>query len=350
MRFSKLLVIATVVSTASVSLAQTLDNGLPSLTSASTAASTWHADTKEAKEGVPALLPAPSDAVIALHGPCTDPAPLATAAAPCNTVITRESFEKMLSAMNVTGKSITSETRRNLAETYAQYLALEPLAAKAGLDNTARFAEIMRWWRLRTLADMYRSALQDQGKNVSDADIHTYYTEHLKTFQRIQVDRITIPRTPGSSDEAKRADQKALDAAKTAHDRLAKGDEPELVQKDAYAALDMTSTPSTKLGTLGRSGFPPEQADELFSLEPGQVSIVETEASSYVIYKITSKQTLPETSVKEDVARKIAQDRFGDAMRSINESAKPELNEAYFGETASATSATNPAPLTTAHH
>ena len=55
----------------------------------------------------------------------------------------------MLSAMNVTGKSITSETRRNLAETYAQYLALEPLAAKAGLDNTARFAEIMRWWRYR---------------------------------------------------------------------------------------------------------------------------------------------------------------------------------------------------------
>ena len=118
----------------------------------------------------------------------------------------------------------------------------------------------------------------------------------------------------------------------------------------------MTSTPSTKLGTLGRSGFPPEQADELFSLEPGQVSIVETEASSYVIYKITSKQTLPETSVKEDVARKIAQDRFGDAMRSINESAKPELNEAYFGETArryirnELRSADHGSPLTEVRH
>jgi hypothetical protein len=351
MTLSKLLVIAILFCTVSGSAwAQTLENSTALLSpTRSESATNLRADTARATEAAPTSSLALSEPVITLHGPCAEIKPPETATLPCITVVTRESFEKLLTSMNVTGKAITPETRRNLAETYAQYLALEPLAAKAGLDNTARFAEIMRWWRLRTLADMYRATLQEQDKNVSPDDIHAYYVEHLQSFQRIQVDRIVIPRTPGSTDKAKLADQKALEAAKTAHERIAKGEEPELVQKEAYTALEMASIPSTKLGTLSRSGFPTDQADELFSLEPGQVSKVETEAASYVIYKITSKQTLPEASVKEDVARKIAQNRFNDAMRSVNESAKPELNEAYFGPTAAVPSVAYPGPLSTPH-
>ena len=245
--------------------------------------------------------------------------------------MTREAFEKLLDSMNIVGKALTPETRRNLAETYAQYLALERPAIRAGLESTPRFAEIMRWWRLRTLADLYRGNLLEQFKNPSQEEVHAYYVEHLASYQRIKASRILIPRTPGDTDEAQRTDKKALEIANTARERAAKGEDPEVVQRDAYSALGIAPPPSTDLGAHPRSSFPTEETAELFALEPSQVSKVETEGASYVIYKIASKETLSEDSVKDELARQIAQSKYDDAIRPARESAKPELNQAYFG-------------------
>jgi hypothetical protein len=279
--------------------------------------------------------PAPvaaSEAVITIRKPCSaDPAPLMSAGNSCTTVVTREAFEHLIESMNVAGRQLTPEFKRNLADTYAEYLALEPQATKFGLQDTQRFAEIMQWWRLRTLADLYRSSLQDQFKIPSADEIHSYYTQHIQSYQRINVSRVLIPRTLGATDEAKRADEKALEAANSARQRIANGEEPEIVQKAAYAALGHSSPPITTLGTLARSGFPPDETDELFSLDAGRVSKVESEGASYVIYKVASKDTLSENSMKDEISRQLAQDKFDRVMQSLNESAKPELNQAYFG-------------------
>jgi hypothetical protein len=309
------------------------------------------ADSEREKRPAPATVVAASDPVITIHGFCenrlTQPS---TAANSCTTVVTRDEFEKLVNSMNIVGKKLGPETRRNLAETYAQYLALERPATKAGLERTPQFAEIMRWWRLRTLADLYRSNLQEEFKNPSREEVHAYYMEHLPSYQRIKVDRILIPRTSGGTDEAKRADEKALETARVAHERIAKGEAPELIQKDAYSALAIaSSSPLTDVGILGRSNFPPEEADELFSLEPGQTSKLETEIASYVIYKITSKQTLSEDIVEEDISRQIAQNKFKEAIRSVNESAQPEFNEVYFGPSGVTPSAVYPAPSASPH-
>jgi len=275
---------------------------------------------------------AAAEPVLTIHGLCQDQSiQPATAANSCTTVVTREAFERLLDSMNITGKPLTPETRRNLAEVYAQYLVLERPATKAGLESTPRFSEIMRWWRLRTLAGLYRGNLQEQFKSPSPDEVHAYYVQHLQSYQRIKAARILIPRTPGDTDEAKRSDKKALEVANTARERAANGEDPDLVQKDAYSALGLSSPPITNLGANPRSNFPTEETDELFSLVSGQVSKVETEGASYVIYKIASKETLSEDSVKDEISRQIAQSKYDEAMRSINESAKPEFNEAYFG-------------------
>lgn len=279
----------------------------------------------------PATAIAASDPVVTIHGLCRDQSIPLPAASACTTVVTREEFETLLNSMNVTGKTLTPETRRNLAETYAHYLAMEPPATQAGLETTPRFAEIMRWWRLRSLADMYRGKLEEEFKNPSEDEIHAYYTQHLLSYQRIQVARIVVPRTPGATAEAKRADEKALQAANSARARLARGEDPDLVQKDTYSALGLSSAPITNLGTNPRSSFPTEETDELFALDPGQISKVETEGASYVIYKLASKDTLSEDSVKDEISRQIAQDKFNEALRNIDESARTELNESYFG-------------------
>jgi len=111
---------------------------------------------------------AAAEPVLTIHGLCQDQSiQPATAANSCTTVVTREAFERLLDSMNITGKPLTPETRRNLAEVYAQYLVLERPATKAGLESTPRFSEIMRWWRLRTLAGLYRGNLQEQFKSPS---------------------------------------------------------------------------------------------------------------------------------------------------------------------------------------
>jgi hypothetical protein len=273
---------------------------------------------------------APSEAVITIHGLCEPGKQPGTDEKSCTTVVTREAFEKLVNSMNVTNKALSQETLRNLAETYADYLALERPAVEAKLEDTPQFAEVMRWWRLRTLADMYRGRLQTQFARPTEEEVHAYYTERRSFYERVRVERILVPRGQPKSDEGKATDEKALEIAQTARERMAKGEEPRLVQKDIYTQLKYDAPPLTDLGSLGRSSFPIDEVDEIFSLEPGQVSKVEKEAS-YVIYKIKAKETLSEESQKEEISREIAQQKFSDAMHAINESAKPEFSDAYLG-------------------
>jgi len=277
-----------------------------------------------------------SDAVITIHGLCgpgKQPEPNEQPEADeksCTKVVTRGAFETLVNSMNVTNKTLSPETRRNLAETYAEYLALERVAVQAKLDDTPQFADIMRWWRLRALADMYRGGLQAQFAHPSPEEVHAYYTERLPSYERIRVERVLVPRGQAKSDEEKEADEKALEMAQAARERVTKGEGPAEVQKDIYTQLKLVTAPVTDVGQVGRSNIPKEEVDELFSLEVGQVSKVEKEGS-YVIYKIKSKETLSEESQKEEIMREIAQQKYSDAMRAVNESAKPEFNDAYLG-------------------
>jgi hypothetical protein len=289
-----------------------------------------------------------SEAVITIHGICGETASLqAGKIDSCETAVSKEKFEKLLESMNVMEKTIGPETRRNLAEVYAQYLIFEQPAAKAGMQDTQRYEEIMRWWRVRTLAALYRANLQEQFKNPSAAEIHEYYVSHLTAYRRLTIARVIVPhqvpRQDAASDEAKRRNEKALETANAARDRMAKGEDPDVVQKDAYAALGLSAPPMTKLGSTPGSDFPTEETDELFALRAGEVSKVETEGLSYVIYKIVANETLPEEKVKDDVVRAIAQSKYDEAIRGIEKSAKPEFNDAYFGPPAAKAAESRPA-------
>lgn len=269
-------------------------------------------------------------AVITIKGLCEAAKPSDPQEKPCTTVVTQEAFETLVNSMNVTNKRLSQETRRNLAETYADYLMMERPAVQAGLENTPQFAEIMRWWRLRTLAEMYRGGLRAQFAHPPAQEVHAYYTEKLPSFERVRLERVVVPRSSANADEKSEADQKAFAMAQAARERLAKGEAPALVQKDIYAQLKMEATSVPDLGRLARSNFPQDEVDEVFSLAPSQVSKVEKEAS-YVIYKINAKETLSEESQKEEIAREIAEQKFSDAMRAVSASVKLEFNDAYLG-------------------
>jgi len=280
----------------------------------------------------------PEDAVITLHGVCgSSGTPAHEKDESCKTVVSRREFEFLSNSINLGGKPISPGSRQNLAKTYAQYLVYEEPAKEAGLENTDQYAEIMRWLRLRMLTDLLRERIVEKYRAPSDAEVARYYQENVAEFERVHVTRILIPRNASfagdgkSEAEQRERDKKLLALASEARQRALKGDDPDQIQKDLYMALGIGSLPPTDLGDQARKNFVAEESAELFSLKPGEVSKVETELSSYVIYKVTSRETLPQNRVKEQVSREIAQRNIEKANQAITQSARPEYNGKYFG-------------------
>jgi hypothetical protein len=126
----------------------------------------------------------PNAAVVTLHGVCAKdssstkmssakegPAKDGSAKdSSCQTVITKEQFNAMLSGMSVAAQITTPAAMRNFAESYSQLLALANEGEKAGAENDPRFQELMRIARLRALADTYRHGLDEKYSNPSQLE------------------------------------------------------------------------------------------------------------------------------------------------------------------------------------
>lgn len=283
---------------------------------------------------------APTAAVITIKGICNNPPakrPASTAArktapaAPtgsCQTVITREQFEKLIHTVN---PNLPPAMRHNIAQAYVELMAFAQAAEKAGVENDPRFKEELHLARLRALADVYRRDLEDKNKP-SPQEIQAYYNQNLPKYEEIKLDRIFIPAknpsAPAKDDWEKKAEQVANDM----HDRAAKGEDFEKLQKEAYTTLGLTiAPPNTSVGTRRRGMLTPAEEQELFALKAGDVSKLEQEPAGYIIYKIESKQTLPEDQVKEEISRELFRQKMESQMKSITSSVKADFNDQYFG-------------------
>ena len=211
---------------------------------------------------------APNAAVVVIHGVCppanagsakTGSAQTGSAKADCQTVITKEQFNTMLSGMNLTSQLPTQAAQRNFAESYAQLLALASAGEKAGAENDPRFQELLRIARIRALADSYRHSLEERYSNPSQEEIEAYDKENISKYESFKVERIIIPsinpgRTPaGRAEYEKKFQQLANDI----HERAARGEETQKLQDEVYKALSLPSPPKTDLGMKRKNAFPP---------------------------------------------------------------------------------------------
>lgn len=274
---------------------------------------------------------AEGQAVITIRGLCAEEAGSKSQPGnPCSKQITRKDFERLMNALNPGGQSVSSNGRQNLAQAYVEALAFADAARKAGTEDTEEFREVMFWVRLRTIADLYRRNLQEKYRTPEPEEIDSYYREHIGSFERVHLLRILVPRENVSGDKNE-FDKKALVAAQAARTRAVNGDAVEQIQKDVYVSLGLDRPPATDLGTYQRADFIQKEGADVFSLQPGEVSPLETEMKSYVIYKVASKETLKETQVKADIIREIAQQKYRDAVKAVMDSAHADFNEQYFG-------------------
>jgi hypothetical protein len=249
----------------------------------------------------------------------------------CKTQITRAQFEKLLKTAAPTAPP---SARRQIAARFVQFFTAANEGVKLGVEKDPDFPEQLALMRLQLLAQDAEKKLQTQAADVSEADEKNYYGQNPSAFEEVTLTRIFVPRTgaaPASSAQGQTSpDAEAI--AKDARQQLASGIDPEKVKKSVYDQLKNTTTPpTTKFGAKRRGTLPPAHEQKVFEMKPGEVSDVISDSVGYVVYRVDSRQELPFDQVKDDIKRKITQQRMEDARQQILNASKADFNDSYFG-------------------
>jgi hypothetical protein len=309
--------------------------------------------TSAAPAKAPEVNVGPDDAVITLKGLCADASQKGDA---CKTAITRAQFEKLVDAVQ---PGAPPAVRRQIATRYSQVLKMSTAAEKRGLDKGPTFEEKMHFARMQILSQELGRALQEDSNKVSDADIEDYYKKNEASYEQVTLARIYIPRAkqiapaPAKSkadteagaktattnaeqaptEEQKKAAAEAMKkVAADLRDRAAKGEDPDKLEEQAYAAAGLPgSAPNTKMEKLRRAALPANH-QAVMDLKPGEVSeLISDPNSGYYIYKMVGKETLSLDAAKPEIIKVISSQRYRDDMQSFQ--GNIDLNDAYFGPT-----------------
>jgi hypothetical protein len=298
-------------------------------------------DEKPAAAATPQANVPESAPVLTIKGVCNGAkSATATSAGDCKTVITRAEFEKLANALQ---PNMPPQVKRQLANAYPRLLAMSREAEKRGLDKTPAFAEKMKWAKMQALNQDLNRDLQAQADKVSDQDIEDYYKKNQSAFEQATLERIFVPKAKQaeskegeSPDEAKAKQQASEEAmtkeAEALRTRAAGGEDFEKLQKEAFDSAELKGNPpSSNMGKVRRNNLPPAHAS-VFDLKPGEVSqVINDGASGHYIYKLVSKDLQPLDQVKDEIHAQLRNQRMRDSVQAIQNSATPELNEAYFG-------------------
>jgi hypothetical protein len=276
-----------------------------------------------------------TEPVLTIHGICPSSGNVRPGEnQPCTTVLTRQEFDELMRIV-APGTKVNSGVRRNVAQMYAELLAFETAARRSGIPDSPEFQETLQLLRLRTLADMYRRSLEKDYSTPSKQEIDEYYQRETRRFEEVRLRRIVLPKSNFAAASKEEFEKKALGLAGELRERAAKGEDLDQLQTEGYAKLGFTGPPpKTDAGNHRRASLLDEVSDEIFSLNPGQVSKVENEPYSFVIYKIEAKHTLPEELVSEEISRELSKKKLENALKAVTGSIHSDLNEKYFGTSA----------------
>ncbi len=310
--------------------------------------------TSAAPDKAPEVKVGPDDAVITLKGFCADATQQGDA---CKTAITRAQFDKLVDALQ---PGMPPALRRQLATRYSQVLKMSTAAEKRGLDKGPAFEEKMYFARMQILSQELGRALQEDSGKVADGDIEDYYKKNEASYEQATFARIYVPRAkqiapsaakPKADTEAgaksaatanaeqapaeaqKRAAEEAMKkVAADLRERAAKGEDPDKLGKEAYAAAGLPgNAPSTKMEKMRRTMLPANH-QAVMDLKPGEVSeLISDPNNGYYIYKMVGKETLSLDAVKPEIIKVISGQRYRDTMQSFQ--GNIDLNDAYFGPT-----------------
>ena len=272
------------------------------------------------------------DVAVTIHGLCPDqPAAKAKVAADCNTVITKEQFDVVLNALNAIGPQLLPAQKRGVAQGYVATLLSYNAAKKAGVEKDPRFAEVMRLARMRAMGDMYNARMLEKAKKVSPEAIQAYYTANIDKFEELTMRRITLPRFNSANLKDEEFAAKASKVANDIHDRAAKGEDLETLQKEAFETLGLKNPPTTRMAIVRRGIYSGDQEKQLFALKPGEVTPIIEQPSALIIFKLESRETPSLETSKDEIMRILTKQNLEKQEQAKTDAVKVDYNEQIVG-------------------
>lgn len=310
-------------------------------TNSASSAQTSHA--AQAQQAKPATKPlaathnasgsvAPTDAVITIHGICSiaEKADATISTDPCTTTVTKEKFDSLIAATRQPGASVPPSTLMYVAKGYTAMLTYADAARKAGLENDPTYKTLMELSRLETLANMYRMRITAETK-ATQQEVDDYYKQHLSDYDEFQMARIFIPTSDSSAKDKEAFAKKAEELTREIHDRAAKGEDPEKLEKEAYADLGVANPPATNVGRIRRVGIPASLLPEISALKPDEVTKPEDQGNGHTIYKLISRRTATIDEVSDEISQQLSAKKMAAKMNTVTDATKTDFNEKYFG-------------------
>lgn len=290
-----------------------------------------HTDASPAPATVPNAKLAPTDPVITIHGLCSGAANAKAKDAACNTVVNKQQFDGVMNGLNALGAPLLPVQRRAVAEGYATTLLNYEAAKKAGIDKDPRFAEVMRLARMRAMGDMYKAMQQEKAGKVSPQEIEAYYKNNLDNLEELTLRRVTLPRYNHANLKDEDYAAKARNVANDIHDRMAKGEDLDNLQKEAFDAFGVKDPPTTKMGPIRRGAYAADQEKQLFALKPGEVTSVIEQPSAFIIFKLERRDTPTLEQAKNEIVRRLIKQHMEKQEEERSKSIQVEFNERYLG-------------------
>ena len=257
----------------------------------------------------------------------------------CRTVITRDQFEKVIATLD---PKMPKKARREFALNYAEALVLARKAEELGLATGPTFEERMELARIEILSTSLRKMVLTRVSQISDEDIGTYYRDNGAQFERVQVDRIYIPRSPrlqpasdvkvnisDGAGPAQDSSQAMKDEAENLHSRALAGENFADLQAEAYSIAGIKNTPPTTDLWIRRISLPASQAS-IMDLKPGEISSVIADPNGYFIYKGRARDVVSLDQARDEIRQTLLAQRRQEEMSSILDAATTTLDESYF--------------------
>ncbi|HVP53881.1 MAG TPA: peptidylprolyl isomerase [Candidatus Eisenbacteria bacterium] len=267
-----------------------------------------------------------------------------TPAQDCVSEVTRAQFEKLANALQ---PGMAAEAKRGFANNYGRLLVYSDAARALNLENNPDVQLILQFLTNQVLAEGLRRHYAEEFAHPSDQQIQEYYDKNSAKYLEATLERIIIPRNPGSSDKPAPSEEEQKAAAEKFRQRWVAGEDPVKLQQAAYQAAGVTGagTPEINLGARRRGSLPVNQ-ETVFQLKAGEISPVFDDPAAFYVYKVVSIREIPLSEEKDSIVKTLQQQKLQDKLEQIGKSATPVLNEEYFGPAAvsGAGAATHPTP------
>jgi PPIC-type PPIASE domain len=265
----------------------------------------------------------PGNPVVVVHGACPDDK--------CTTAVSRQELEDLMNFLSPSGQ-VAPGLKSNLGKNYAELLALASAARALGIDRSSQFQSAMRWFETKTLADLLRHRPEIESSKVTEEEIQNYYREYASRFEVVTLRRLALPKNNFAAEDRWKFEQDAQRVAAELRERAVHGEDLERLQKEGYETLGLSGLPpATQAGNRRRTDLASTVSETVFSLQPGEVSQIENETYSFVIYRVEAKSTPTLENVREEISHEVSKEKLKRALKAVTGDTRTELNEQYFG-------------------